>query len=77
MMAMLLWSIPFLIVAVIVFFLISKLDMRLRVGIALAIWLIPTIVLTMWVSMLGDKPPADARTVYPEKAIETPKKSVE
>jgi hypothetical protein len=65
MIAFLLWSIPFFVVAAVVFFFTAKWTLALRIGIALAIWLIPTAMLTVWVIHTGDKAPPDAITVVP------------
>ena len=64
--AFLLWSIPFLVVAAVVFFFTAKWALPLRLAIAFAIWLIPTAILTVWVVRTGDKAPPDAITVVPK-----------
>lgn len=55
----------FLILGVVVFFLTTKFGLPVRVAIALTVFLIPSIVLTVWVVRVGDKPPPDAITIVP------------
>lgn len=71
--AFLLWSIPFFIVAAVVFFFTAKWAPSLRVGIAMVIWLLPTAILTVWVVRTGDKAAPDAITVVPKPSA-TPEK---
>jgi hypothetical protein len=70
MIAFLLWSIPFFLLATVVFFLAAKWSLSIRLAIALTIWLLPTAILTLWVLHLGDKPLPGAVTVVPEQSSE-------
>jgi hypothetical protein len=60
--------IAFLVLGVVVFLLTAKFGLPIRIVIALAVCLIPSIVLTAWVVQVGDKPPPDAITVVPKPA---------
>lgn len=73
--ALILYSIPFFFIAIVAFFLTTKWSMSIRVMIAGAIWLIPPIVLTLWVLYIGDQPPPDAKTVDPQTMSVTPKET--
>ena len=73
MIAFLLWSIPFLVVAAVVFFFTARWALPFRLAIAIAIWLIPTAILTVWVVRTGDKPAPDAITIVPKPGT-TPEK---
>lgn len=64
--AFLLWSIPFFVLALVVFFLTARMALTLRLVIALTIWLLPTAVLTLWVLHIGDKPLPGAITIDPK-----------
>lgn len=66
MIAFLLWSIPFFVLAVVVFFLAAKWSLSLRLAVAFVIWLLPTTILTFWVLHVGDKPLPGAITVVPK-----------
>lgn len=48
------------------YFLMAKFDLPIRITVALAVFLILSVVLTVWVVRIGDKPPPDAITVVPE-----------
>ena len=56
----------FLLLGIVVFFLAAKLRMLIRIAIALAVCLIPSAILTVWVLRVGDKPAADAITIVPK-----------
>ncbi len=56
----------FFVLGVIVFFLMSKFGLPLRIALALAVFVIPSVVLTVWVARVGDKPPPDAITIVPK-----------
>ena len=71
--AFLLWSIPFLVIAAVVFFFTSKWPFPVRLAIGLVIWLLPTAILTVWVARTGDKAPPDAITIVPKPGA-TPQK---
>jgi hypothetical protein len=58
--------IGFFVLGVIVFFLMAKFGLPMRVAIALAVFVIPSVVLTVWVVRVGDKPPPDAITIVPK-----------
>lgn len=55
----------FFVLAVVVFIFTVRLGLPLRLAVALAVFLIPSIVLTVLVFRIGDKPPPDAITVVP------------
>lgn len=65
--------IGFFVLGVIVFFLMGKFGLPIRVAIALAVFVIPSIVLTIWISRVGDKPSPDAITIVPRPGA-TPEK---
>ena len=56
----------FFALGVIVFFLMAKFGLPIRLAIALAVFLIPSIILTAWIIRAGDKPPPDAVTIIPK-----------
>ena len=56
----------FLVAGVMIFFLMGKLGLPIRIAVALAVFLIPSILLTLWVARTGDKPPPDAITITPK-----------
>jgi len=56
----------FLALGVVIFFLMAKFGLPIRFAVALAVFLVPSIILTMWVIRTGDKPPPDAVTVVPK-----------
>ena len=58
----------------IVFFLMAKFGLPMRVAVALGVFVIPSVVLTVWVARIGDKPPSDAITIVPKPGT-TPEKS--
>lgn len=64
--------IAFFILGVVVF-LTAKFGLPIRIAIALAVFLIPSVALTVWVVRIGDKPPPDAITVVPKPS--TPDKT--
>jgi hypothetical protein len=66
MIAFILWSIPFLAVALAFYFLATKWPLTIRLAIAITIWLLPTAILTAWVVRTGDKAAPDAITVNPQ-----------
>lgn len=59
-----------LVVGIAAFFLLAKLQMPLRILIALALAVVPSVAVTLWVARVGDKPPPDARTVVPTSGNE-------
>jgi biotin transporter BioY len=63
---MIIGYIIFFALGVVVFFLMAKFSLPIRSMIALAVFLIPSIVLTVWVVRTGDKPQPGAVTVLPE-----------
>lgn len=65
MIAFILWSIPFFVLAAVAFFFTTKWSLSIRLAIALTIWLLPTAILTLWVLHVGDKPLPGAVTVVP------------
>lgn len=58
--------IAFLVLGVIAFFLMAKFGLPIRIAVALAVFIVPSIVLTMWIVRVGDKPPPDAITIVPK-----------
>jgi hypothetical protein len=64
----------FLLLGIAAFFLLGKLETPVRVLLALAIFLIPSIALTAWVSYVGDKAPPGSVIVSPE-ANDQPRES--
>lgn len=63
----------FFALGVITFTVTAKFGLPVRTGIAVAVFIVPSILVTLWFLKVGDKPPADATTVYPETKIENPK----
>ena len=61
----------FLIIGVAVFFAMAKFGLPVRLVVALSVFLIPSIALTVWVVRTGDKPPPDAITVVPKPGEST------
>jgi ACR3 family arsenite efflux pump ArsB len=60
---MILLYVLFLVLAVLSFAVTNKFSIIVRIAIALGIFVIPSIIATMWVSKVGDKPPPDSRTI--------------
>jgi hypothetical protein len=54
-----------LFLGIMAFLLAAKLGLSMRVGIALAVFLIPAVILTAWTLRVGDKPLGDAITIVP------------
>ena len=52
-------------VALAAYFLLRKRGASLRVGLPLAIWLIPPLALITWVLIVGDQAPPDAVLIVP------------
>lgn len=46
--------------------LLAKFGWPVRIGIGLAIFLIPSIAVTIWIARVGDRPPADSAIVVPK-----------
>lgn len=53
----------FFIFGLVTFFWFKKYSLIIRFGIALAVFLLPSVALTVWINSVGDKPPAEAATV--------------
>lgn len=70
---MILAYVAFFASGIIVFFLMRKFALSLRIAIALAVFLIPSAVLTLWIVRVGDKPPPDAVTIVP-KPVQRPRR---
>lgn len=64
----------FLALGIVAFLLTAKFSLPIRIAVALAVFVIPSIVLTVWVARVGDKPPPDAITVVPKPSA-TPEKT--
>lgn len=54
-----------LLLGIVAFLVAAKLRLSMRVGIALAVSLVPAVILTTWILYVGDKPPRDAITIVP------------
>lgn len=67
----------FFVLGAVVFFLLAKFGLPIKLMIALAVFLIPSIVFTVWVIRTGDKPPPDAITVFPKHSEGSSKKDSE
>mgnify|MGYP001612831995 CR=1 FL=1 len=65
--------ITFVVLGVVAFFLMAKFGLPIRIAVTLAVFLIPSVSLTVWVVRVGDKPPPDAITVVPKPS--TPDKT--
>lgn len=59
------YSIPFFALGIIVFFLTTKVGFTLRILVSLAIWIIPSLIFTIWVSKLEDNMPPGATIITP------------
>ena len=70
---MALFYVLFFVAGIITFVATTRLGLPVRIGIALAVFIVPLILVTLWFLKVGDKPSPDARTVYPETKIEAPK----
>jgi hypothetical protein len=55
----------FLVVGALSFYFLPNLSSLIRISVALAIFLIPSITLTIWVMKIGDRAPSDAITILP------------
>jgi hypothetical protein len=53
----------FFMLAVFTFAMTKKLGIIIRIAIALGVFIIPSIIATILVSRVGDKPPPDAKTI--------------
>ncbi len=61
---MILLYIVFLIVAVVVFFFTPRLGLPTRLLIAAIVFALPSLVMTVWMTKVGDKPLSGARTIH-------------
>ncbi len=61
---MILIYIVFLIFAAVVFFFTPRLGLSTRLLIAAIVFLLPSLVMTVWVIKVGDKPLPGARTIH-------------
>lgn len=50
----------FLALGVVAFYLTAHLSLRSRLVTALAVFLIPSVIVTVWIVQVGDRPPTDA-----------------
>jgi hypothetical protein len=57
------YSVPFLLLAVVAYALSGRLSRMTRLSVALAVWLVPSAVLTLWVAHVGDPPPTQSTIV--------------
>lgn len=67
----------FVVLGVVAFFLAVKLALPWRIAIALAVFIVPSILLTVWVVRTGDKPAPDAITIVPKPGATPDKGSKE
>ena len=67
---MIIGYLAFFLLGLVAFFLMAKFGLPIRIAVALAVILIPSFVLTVWVVQIGDKPPPDAITIVPERSNE-------
>lgn len=74
---MLLLYILFFVASVVTFIATGRLGLPVRVGVALAVFIIPSVIVTLWLLHVGDKPPPDAKTVQSQTMIEAPKETKE
>lgn len=58
----------FLILGIAFYFLARNLNKKLRIIIAILIFIVPSIIATIWIIQVGDKPPPDAITIYPKSS---------
>ena len=67
----------FLIIGIAIFILMSifarRLTFPVRMAIAFGVFIVLSLIATIWILTIGDKPLPGAVTVYPEKAVEAPK----
>ncbi len=70
---MIIMYIIFLALGVAIFFLMAKFGLPIRIAVALAVFVIPSIILTVWIARTGDKPPPDAITVVPKSSATSDK----
>jgi hypothetical protein len=63
----------FLIIGIVVFLSTRRLSLVIRIVISFAVFLVLSLMATFWVEKVGDKPLPGAVTVYPEKAVNSPK----
>jgi hypothetical protein len=69
--------IVFFVLGVVAFFLALKLALPWRIAIALAVFIIPSIAMTVWVARTGDEPAPDAITIVPKSGAGPDKGSKE
>lgn len=65
--------IVFFVVGLVTLAVAAKLNLPLRLAVAVAVFVVPSILVTLWVLKTGDKAPPDAITVLPDTKIEKPK----
>ena len=63
----------FLLLGVIAYVVVTELGLPGKLLIALLVFLLPSLALTLWLLIVGDRPPDDAVTVAPESSM--PKRS--
>ena len=59
--------IVFALVAVVAFLLTGKLALNIRIGIAIALFIVPSLIFTVWIIKTGDKPLEGSTIVAPKK----------
>lgn len=57
------------------FFLMEKFGVPVRIAVALVVFIVPSIVATVWIVRVGDKPPPDAITIVPKPSDNTDSKA--
>lgn len=57
----------FLAAGIVAFMMTGKWGLPVRIGVALSIFIVPSLLATLWLLKVGDKPPPDARNVYPQQ----------
>ncbi|GEM_PF-5175812 len=69
----------FLIIGIAIFILMSifakNLSFSVRMAIAFGVFIVFSLIVTIWVLIVGDKPLLGAVTVYPEKIVEEQKET--
>lgn len=60
---MIIGYITFLALGIVAFLIMARFGLLIRIAVVLAVFLVPSIALTVWIVRVGDKPPSDAITV--------------
>lgn len=70
---MILLYVFFLALGIVTFVIAARLGFPARIVLALAAFIVPSLLATLWLSRIGDRAPPDSRTIYPDATIEKPK----